>query len=65
MSDDPSYIYRSAREHGWLRRPELDTPNCDVWELPSGTLWLLPKGETPTIVTLKSGFHVTRSGRPY
>ena len=23
---------------GWLRRPELDKPGLDIWEMPDGTL---------------------------
>lgn len=23
----------------WLRRPEKDTPQCEVWELPDGQLY--------------------------
>lgn len=38
-----------ASTYGWMRRPELDTPSVDCWELPDGTLWAAPRGEEPMI----------------
>jgi hypothetical protein len=42
---------RHAKEHGWLRRSELDTRTGDCWERPDGTVTLMEKGRMPSIVT--------------
>jgi hypothetical protein len=38
---------------GWLRRPELDTPSTDAWELPDGTLMAAEKGKEPELEILR------------
>jgi len=45
-------VERLASEHGWMRRPELDTAAIDAWEKPDGTLYAARKGVPPSIVTL-------------
>ena len=36
---------------GWLRRPELDKPGVEVWELPDGQLHAHPaRGQGPLVL---------------
>ena len=37
---------------GWLRRPELDWPGIDIWEMPDGTLVASEKGKVLEITLL-------------
>lgn len=41
-----------ATAHGWVRRPDLDTPTIDAWERPDGTIYAARKGSKPRVVTL-------------
>jgi hypothetical protein len=36
----------------WLRRPELDEENLEVWELPDGKFYANPKGRPLWVATL-------------
>lgn len=38
-----------ATSHGWLLRPELDTPAAVAWELPAGTVLFVPRGCVPVV----------------
>lgn len=39
-----------ASRFGWLRRPELDGPDYEAWELPDGRVWAVRKGaRTPVL----------------
>jgi hypothetical protein len=56
MPDEfPHIITRRASEHGWMRRPEMDTEYIDVWEMPNGQLYASPRGVHPTITTCAGG----------
>ena len=47
MNDDDSVLEpKRLQPHqlGWLRRPELDRENIDVWERPDGQLHAQEKG---------------------
>jgi hypothetical protein len=39
----------------WLRRPELDTGDTKVWELPDGTLFAAHKDEHVVLEIMKDG----------
>ena len=47
MSDELVPAPRTVKPHqvGWLRRPELDTARCEVWELPDGKLYAHEPGK--------------------
>jgi hypothetical protein len=50
MSDDTVHIsYRTPRQLGWLRRPELDRPGVECWEQPDGTLYGGEPGRTKDV----------------
>jgi hypothetical protein len=38
---------------GWVRRPELDSPTYDAWEMPSGDLYTAKKGVTPRLLFIE------------
>ena len=38
---------------GWLRRPELDQPGIDTWEMPDGTLVASETGKPLEIMIWK------------
>jgi hypothetical protein len=41
--------YRTPRQLGWLRRPELDRPGVEAWEMPDGTLYGGEPGRTKNV----------------
>lgn len=41
-----------ASTFGWLRRPELNTAESDMWEKPNGQLFAMPKGVQPIVQAL-------------
>lgn len=40
---------------GWLRRKELDTPICEVWEMPDGRLVAHSKSRGPLVLGRVNG----------
>jgi hypothetical protein len=44
-------VNRPCTEHGWLRRPELDSETVDAWERPDGSLYAAMKGTVPRLCT--------------
>jgi hypothetical protein len=55
---------RSAKERGWVRRPELDHPTGDAWEQPDGALTMIPKGRAPVVAGLPRA-PLTEADRKY
>ena len=50
MSDKVTTKTMAAHTMGWLRRPELDTPSSEAWELPDGKLYAARRGYGEPIV---------------
>lgn len=48
-----STITRPCTDHGWLRRPEFDSPCGAAWERPDGMMFTARPGMVPTITTRK------------
>lgn len=55
---------RTATEHGWLRRGDLDTDAGHAWELPDGKLVLIERGRTPQVASLRFS-QLTDADREY